>query len=66
MKYDYLIVREPLPKQFDGNRVQSVFDGIEGIGRDVEVMSISVVQGDGGLFAYAACRVPEQRKAGTK
>lgn len=67
MKYDYFVVREQLPtggKNVDGPL--PVFSGIEAIAPTVEVLNISIVDLPGGLYAYAACRVPEQRKAGTK
>lgn len=59
MKYDYFVVREDV--KFDNGYMgkswasEPLFSEIDA--RGVEVMSIAVVNEDGKLVAYAACRL---------
>lgn len=72
MKYDYIVVRERLlgieraKAKAEDKIVQEILAGIEGQHPGAEVLSVSVIDAGDGVYAYAALRIPEVRKAGSK
>jgi hypothetical protein len=69
----YIVVRESLAsiekagaKAGDKKVSQDILSGIEGQFPGAEVVNVSVLDTELGVFAYATLRIPEVRKAGSK